>query len=109
GDFFFRMDVGSYINIYADVDVLELRINERAYPRPTYTSGERTGCNWESIANSQRSVFVVKHTNLRLLQNFGVRVRHEQRERDTGNRDEEIVPVERTDFYRRSGASASNR
>src|SRR5262249_55147370 len=74
------MNVRLDFNGYADVNVLELRIDaECAHSgADTERRSERTGGNGNSIANIQAGLHTVSSANLRIFQNLGIGIVHQQ-------------------------------
>src|SRR5262249_623053 len=82
------------VDIYADVEILELRIYEWIDSHSTDTGLERSGGHRNSTGHFERRLQTIRCSNLRVLQQLAVAIRKEKVQRCLGNRDLEVVSIE---------------
>ena len=88
------MDVRSDVDIDADVEILELRIDQRVDADAADAGLERSGGDGNLVADLQRSFLAVEGANLGILNELGVAVVHDRRKIGGGNDDLEIGGVQ---------------
>jgi len=81
----------SDIDVDADVEILELSIDQCADTTEPAGGAEGTGRDRNTISDLQRGFLVVEGANLRILNQLGVAITHQVRQRRAGNADLEIV------------------
>ena len=94
------MNVGSDVDVYADVDVLELRIDQRVDTDAADAGLKRSGRNRNAVADLERGLLPVESANLRILDELGVAVVHHRRKIGGGNGDLEVGGVQVAQVFR---------
>src|ERR1035441_6194649 len=84
------MDVRGNIDVHADIEILELGADQGADAGATDSAGERASGYRHAVADAQRGFFVIQSANLGVLQELGVAVARQGRERTTTHAQHEI-------------------
>ena len=104
------MNVWSYVDIYSDVYILELCVDEGTDASAADPRRERARRYGDTVPDLERRLFVVQGPKLRPLQNFGIAVRHEQRELSARNGDGKTAADQGTERnYRRAASRSAGR
>ena len=77
-DFVESMHTGRDVDVHADVNVVELRIDQRIDADAADARLERTGGHRNAFTDFQRSLLTVRCANLRLLDKLATAVAHEE-------------------------------
>src|ERR1700733_3190063 len=88
------MNGGGYVNIYADIKVLKLGIDERIDAHAANARLKRPGRDWNLLTDFQRGLLTVNRANLRVLNQFCVAVADQRARRRRRNRHRQITGVE---------------
>src|SRR5712692_3765426 len=83
------MDMRNDVNVYTDIQVLELSVDQRAHTPSS--RAERTRGDRYTIANLQRGLLIVQRSNFRILNHFGIAVAHQDGQGCTRNGHQEIA------------------
>ena len=68
------MDPWRYINVYAYIQILKLRVDQRIDSYATYARLERSSGDRNTISDFQRGFLPVNRAYLRILDQFGAAV-----------------------------------
>src|SRR6185312_12797766 len=79
------MHLGSDVDIYADVQILELRVDQRVDAHAADARLKRTGCDRHAVADLERCLLPIHRSNLRVLDKFGTAVTEQRRGRGGRN------------------------
>src|SRR5450631_1274181 len=103
------MHVGSDIDVHADVNVIELGVDQGIDTYAANSGLKRTGGHGNALADLQRSLLSVERANLRLLQNSGIAVGVKERRRRRGDRHLEVGRVQMCQAVQVDGARSAAR
>src|SRR5208283_1932628 len=101
--------MGRDINVYADVNVIELGIDQGIDAYAANSGLKRTGGHGNALANLQRSLLSVEGADLRLLQNPGIAVVVQERSRRRGDRHLKVGGVQMRQRVQIDGARSAAR
>ena len=79
-DFAIGMNVRSDVDVHADVEILELRVDQRVDADAADARLERSSGDGNPVTNFQRSFLSIESANLRILNQLGVAVAHHRRQ-----------------------------
>ena len=79
------------INVDADIEILELRVDQRVDAHAADSGLEGSGRDRDAVTDLERSFLAIQGADLRILNQLGVAVAHQQREIGRRNGDLEIL------------------